>query len=338
MEAKTAANPESFYFRGLHPGVSIGTASDRYAGWIGQIYSADRYSPTRRVKRVGGKSFEEQVLPVACVREYFEHFEVLEVDFTFYSLLLDEKGSPARVHHVLRSYRDHLAPGDRLILKAPQVVFARKLRRGKSFVENPDYLDTGLFERRFYEPAVDLLGESLAGIVFEQEYQRKSEQDKPQDFAARLASFLEAVPRDPRYHVELRTEAYLTPATFKVLDEFGVGQVLSHWTWLPTLWRQLHKGGPSFTNKGNTCVVRLMTPLGVRYADAYKQAFPFDRIVDGMMTPGMIEDAVRVTREALRENVRVNMIVNNRAGGNAPMIARRFAESFLKRIADDNAA
>jgi hypothetical protein len=31
--------PETFHFRNLHPQVFIGTASDRYAGWIGQIYS-----------------------------------------------------------------------------------------------------------------------------------------------------------------------------------------------------------------------------------------------------------------------------------------------------------
>ena len=35
---------ESFHFRNLHPKVLIGTASDRYAGWIGQIYSQDRYA------------------------------------------------------------------------------------------------------------------------------------------------------------------------------------------------------------------------------------------------------------------------------------------------------
>jgi hypothetical protein len=35
---------DKFHFRNLHPQVLIGTASDRYAGWIGQIYSQDRYT------------------------------------------------------------------------------------------------------------------------------------------------------------------------------------------------------------------------------------------------------------------------------------------------------
>jgi hypothetical protein len=31
-----------YRFRELHPNLSIGMASDRYAGWIGQVYSEGR--------------------------------------------------------------------------------------------------------------------------------------------------------------------------------------------------------------------------------------------------------------------------------------------------------
>ena len=77
---------DKFQFRNLHPQVLIGTASDRYAGWLGQIYSQDRYQGriTKRTKIIGGKSFIEEVLPVDSVAEYFEHFTVLEIDFIFY--------------------------------------------------------------------------------------------------------------------------------------------------------------------------------------------------------------------------------------------------------------
>jgi len=71
---------ENFQFRGLHPNVFLGTASDRYAGWLGQIYSEKLYGDriARRKKTVGGKSFVEEVLPVESVKEYFQHFRVLE--------------------------------------------------------------------------------------------------------------------------------------------------------------------------------------------------------------------------------------------------------------------
>jgi uncharacterized protein YecE (DUF72 family) len=324
---------DRFFFRALHPGLRLGTASDRYAGWIGQVYTEGRWSPSSRTKRVGGRSYRERVLPVESVEEYFRHFEVLEVDFTFYAPLLDEALEPSRTFHVLRSYREHLGPDARLILKAPQAVFARKLRRGKGFVENPDYLSAELFARRFYEPAESLLGDRLAGILFEQEYQRKQERTAPEAFAEELDGFFGSCPGDPRYHVEVRTDAYLAPPLFEVLERRGIGQVLSHWTWLPPLRAQLQKAGGRFFNRGDQCVVRLMTPRGVRYEEAYRRAFPFDRLVEGMTSPDMIEDAVRVTARALSEEVRVNMVVNNRAGGNAPLIARRFARSFLRRVA-----
>ncbi|NOQ96521.1 MAG: DUF72 domain-containing protein, partial [Desulfobacterales bacterium] len=95
---------ETFYFRDLHPNVFMGTASDRYAGWIGQIYSKERYqnSISMRPKAIGGKTLQEEVLPVGSVEEYFQHFSVLELDFTFYSLLFDKDLRPTQNYHVLR--------------------------------------------------------------------------------------------------------------------------------------------------------------------------------------------------------------------------------------------
>jgi hypothetical protein len=46
MPSTPAADLEKFQFRHLHPLVRMGTASDRYAGWVGQIYSAERNATT----------------------------------------------------------------------------------------------------------------------------------------------------------------------------------------------------------------------------------------------------------------------------------------------------
>jgi hypothetical protein len=43
MPQSFKTNLKTFYFRNIHPLIAIGTASDRYAGWLGQIYSPDRY-------------------------------------------------------------------------------------------------------------------------------------------------------------------------------------------------------------------------------------------------------------------------------------------------------
>ena len=85
-----------YQFRGLHPNIFIGMASDRYAGWIGQIYSGGRYTQgmAHRTHKVGERSFVEEVLPVESVEEYFEHFPILGIDYTFYRPLLDKNGKP----------------------------------------------------------------------------------------------------------------------------------------------------------------------------------------------------------------------------------------------------
>ncbi len=322
---------ERFFFRDIHEKVFLGTASDRYAGWLGQIYSPELYKGkiTRRTKRVGDTKLVEEILPIESVREYFRHFSVLELDFTFYGLLLDDSGKPTRIFYTLQEYKNNIENDAQLIIKVPQVIFARKLMRNKEFAENKEYLSTDSFIRKFYEPATEILANSLKGFIFEQEYQRKSDRVATEELAGELDRFFDDIPEDNRYHVEFRTAEYLAAPLFRVLKKYGVGQVLSHWTWLPGLRVQLKAAGNRFYNSGNNCVVRLMTPRGVRYEEAYIRAHPFNKLVENMINPEMIDDTVDVMKKALSSGLDVNVIINNRAGGNAPMIAQIIAKKFI---------
>jgi uncharacterized protein YecE (DUF72 family) len=324
-------HPETFRFRDLHPLVSLGTASDRYAGWLGQIYTGETYNNRikKRTKKVGGKVFVEEVLPVDSVEEYFQHFRTLELDFTFYNPLLGEEGAPTGSFHALRTYRDHLQEEDRLILKVPQIFFARKIRKDGKFLENEDYLNVSGFVKRFYDPVLELLDPWLDGIIFEQEYQRKDERMSVRDQADSLDEFFSSLPRDNRFHVELRTQSYLEEPVLTVLKNHGVGQVLSHWTWLPSLKQQFAMGGGRFVNRGRKGMIRLMTPRGVRYEDAYAKAHPFDKLVPGMMSVDMVRHTVEIMKEAVNQGTGIHVIVNNRSGGNAPLIAQEVAKAFL---------
>ena len=321
---------DKFLFRDLHPQIKIGTASDRYAGWIGQIYSENNYKISSRMKSLGGKSFKEEILPVESVKEYFEHFSVLEIDFTFYRPLLDKDLKPTPNFQVLNTYKRYLGKNDRLILKVPQAVFAQRLRKGGKFVENPDYLNAEMFSRQFYEPADKILGDLSGGFIFEQEYRPKKDRQPPKKYAESLDEFFSNLPKDRRYHIETRTESYHISAYFDVLTRHGIGHVLSHWTWLPSLRKQFLKSGKQFYNSGRQCVIRLMTPLRMRYDESYAQAFPFNKMVEGMMNREMITDTVEIIRNSVKDGVQVNVIINNRVGGNAPLIARELVTSYFK--------
>jgi len=84
-------------------------------------------------------------------------------------------------------------------------------------------------------------------------------------------------------------------------------------------------------NAGRQSVVRLMTPIDMRYEDAYAKARPFDTLVEGMMQPDMVRETAEIMRRAIQDNVETSVIINNRAGGNAPMIAQKVVEEFLRK-------
>jgi hypothetical protein len=77
----------------------MGMVSDRYAGWIGQIYSEGRYEKgiTRRSHKIGGRTFNEETRPVESVTEYFKHFTLLEIDYPFTIRFLIQAGTLARI-------------------------------------------------------------------------------------------------------------------------------------------------------------------------------------------------------------------------------------------------
>jgi hypothetical protein len=52
-----------------------------------------------------------------------------------------------------------------------------------------------------------------------------------------------------------------------------------------------------------------------------------------MLQPEMILDTVDLMEQAVSQGVLVNVIIDNRAGGNAPLLAQMIAGKFLQKIA-----
>ena len=321
--------------RRVRPHVRFGTASDRYAGWIGQIYPARYATKTTGHKRtLGGQEFREEKVPVESVRDYFEHFDLLEIDFTFYRPLLEADGEPSSNYRALQTYADFVPEEARFLVKAPQMYFARTLRRGGGFADNPDFLDAEACRTRFLEPLREILGEQAVGVVYQQEYQRVSESPSPRENVDALAAFFDRLGDSYQAHIELRSEHLLTDVYFDFLEEAGLGFVFSHWTWLPQIRRQWAMAGERFTAANGEAVCRLLTPRDVKYADAYAQAYPFDRPVPSLSeTPeahDMVLDATALAFQAEAQNATLNLVLNNRAWGNAPDLARAIAERALE--------
>jgi len=329
---------DTFDFRAVHPNLRFGTASDRYAGWIGQIYP-DHFTEqiqTRR-RKLGKDTFEERTLPITSVEDYFQHFGVLELDFTFYRPLLEPDGSPSSNLFVLEQYAEHASDEAAFLLKAPQLFFARTLRRSRDgqvhYEDNPDFLNAEAYTLRFHEPARRLLGDRLVGVLFEQAYQRRKDSPPPEVNIAELDGFFRAIPNDVQPHLEIRSGHLLVPPYFDWLETLGLGFVFSHWTWLPPLREQWALCGGRFTAGDGNVVARLLTPLNMKYEKAYAHAHPFDRPVPELcetrQARDMVLDATALTFQAEEQDAQLNLIANNRAWGNAPSLAQAIATRIL---------
>lgn len=328
-----------YRFHDIHPNARFGTASDRYAGWIGQIYP-ERFRDTvkARPKRLAGQTFREETVPVESIRDYFEHFSVVELDFTFYRPLLEPDGKPSNNFFVLQQYAEHAPNSARFFLKAPQTFFARKLRRGSggkvSYSDNPVFLDAEACTRQFLAPAKDLLGDKLTGVIFEQEYQKKSESPPPDENVAELDSFFSRLDQEVQSHIELRSPHLLSESYFDWLEDRGIGYVYSHWTWLPSLREQWKLSGGRFTAKDGNAIVRLLTPLRMKYEDAYALAHPFDKpvpeLAESPQTRDMIADVAALIYQAMERDEMLDVIINNRVYGNAPSLGQAIAHRVLK--------
>lgn len=326
---------DRYDFRDLHPRLRFGTASDRYAGWIGKIYS-ERWSEqiSSRKRTLQGKTYEERQVPVASVAEYFEHFSMLELDFTFYRPLLDAEGEPTSSLYTLDRYAQHAPPDAEFLVKAPQAYSARKVRRSGSFVENETFLETDGYRSRFLDPLTETIGDRLGGIIFEQEYQRVSDSPSPEENVEALDAFFRAIPDAPGTHLELRSDHLLSEGYFDWLAERELGFVFSHWTWLPRLKEQWERCGERFTSEDDRVIARLLTPRNVKYAKAYELAYPFDEPIEELaesdQAKAMIDDTTALAYRAIENHRTLMIAANNRAYGSAPDLARAIGERFLE--------
>ena len=99
----------------------------------------------------------------------------------------------------------------------------------------------------------------------------------------------------------------------------------NHWTYMPALADQHQRLSGAFT--APFVLLRLLTPVKVRYEDAVERAEPYDRIVQTL--PQMRTDALALVRQAVEENRRAYVLVNNRAEGCAPLTVQALVDQLL---------
>jgi uncharacterized protein YecE (DUF72 family) len=278
----------------------MGTSSWKYPGWLGQIYTADRYSTRGRFSK---KKFEAE-----CLAEYAETFPVVCGDFSFYQF------PPA---DFWRKLFEGMPRGFTFALKVPEEITVRVFpvhsRYGaRAGIVNPNFLNAELLKAEF----LDLLTpfqEHLSVIIFE--FGTFSQKAFPETgvFLNALAPVFASLPETFRYAVEIRNSEFLEPGYFELLRERNIAHVFNSWTRMPTISHQM-RIRDVFT--ADFTVARALLRMGRKYETAVKNFAPSQTV----------QEPNHEVREALR-NLLVRskqrsepayIFVNNRLEGNAP--------------------
>jgi uncharacterized protein YecE (DUF72 family) len=292
----------------LSPLIRFGTSTWTYEGWQGQVYTR-QYAKTK---------FAQE-----CLGEYAQYryrdeplFRTVGNDATFYR--------PPTANQ-LRRYLNQIPEDFEMCCKVWEEItipsYAKQARYGaKAGQANPRFLDAALFTELVLTPYREAKFEPHAG-PFLFEFQRHGMSSE--EFCARLDAFFGQLPKDFRYGVEIRNAGLLGREYRKVLETHGISHVYNHWSYMPPLAEQHNRMG-SFT--APFTVLRLLTPLKMSYEQAKTRAEPYTKIIEEL--PEMRRNTVDLVRQAVREERRAYVLVNNRAEGNAPLTIQALADGL----------
>ena len=292
-------------------GIYWGTSSWKYEGWLGSVYTPERYFTRGRFSR---KKFEAE-----CLAEYAETFPAVCGDFSFYQFPSESFWS--------RLFAG--VPRDLVFaFKVPEEITVKTwpshARYGvRSGSENPSFLDPALFERMFLR-ALQPYSERIGVLIFEFGTFPKRHYAGAEPFLQDLARFLGALPRGWRYAVEVRNQEFLDTPYFECLRSFGTAHVFNSWTRMPGLQEQI-SCEQAFT--ADYLVARALLRPGRTYEQAVAQFQPYEHVQEP--NPSARSALQELMKRALSKKQLAFLFVNNRLEGNAPSTIEAAVGSHL---------
>jgi len=281
--------------------IYIGGSSWKYEGWLGQVYSRDRYLERGRFSH---KRFEAE-----CLREYAETFPAVCGDFAFYQFPTEEFW-----RHLFAQAPQRF----RFAFKVPEQITCRVFpthsrygpQKGK---ENETFLDHRMLKEMFLTPLAPYR-EQVAVLIFEFGAFGPRNFAGLNEFLDRIDPFLAALPAEFRYAVEIRNPEFLQKDYFSCLRSHRMAHVYNAWSRMPELRYQITIPDSA---TADFLVCRALLRWGRLYERAVEEFQPYTEIKDP--NPDARE-SMRVLIGRARENREfLFLFVNNRLEGNAPL-------------------
>jgi len=291
-------------------GIYFGTSSWKYEGWLGSIYAPERYTTRGKFSR---KKFEAE-----CLAEYAETFPVVCGDFSFYQF-----PTPAYWRRLFGETPDSLLFGFKVPEEITVATWPGHARYGsRAGLLNEAFLDARHFERGFARP-LEPYRHRVATLIFEFGTFSKASFSSAAAFTRRLDAFLEELPAQFRYAVEIRNPEYLGPDYFAMLASHQTAHVFNAWTRMPEIGAQARMPG-AFS--ADFTVVRALLRHGRSYEQAVKQFEPYRTTQDP--DPSTREALRHIAEESRRDQRQALVFVNNRLEGNAPSTIEAVASTL----------
>ncbi|MEI6667057.1 MAG: DUF72 domain-containing protein [Acidobacteriota bacterium] len=288
---------------GLPPNLYMGTSSWSFPGWQGIVY------PRKRSAAVLAKD---------GLREYAQHplLRTVGIDRSYYAPVPEQD---------LRHYAEQLPDDFPCCAKAPAAVTAPTLQGMGRHTANPSFLSVPRVLDELIEPFMRGFTRHCGPFIFQfSPPPAGSHHTDATPFIEALDRFLEPLPRQFRYAVEIRDKWALTDAYRDVLARHGCAHVYNYWSAMPLPAAQARTIVP---DSQPFVVLRLLLRPGARYEDQRQVFAPFDKLVEPDET--MRRDVLDIVGRAATGTRQVFVLVNNKAEGSSPLTIEALAERLV---------
>lgn len=258
----------------------LGTSSFTAKGWEGTFYP----------KKTSSREY------LTC---YAKRFDTLEIDATFYAI-----PSPSTVN----AWNAKTPPHFRFALKAPQQITHERI-----------LVDAEPVLREFLS-VIEPLGPKLAVVLLQFPYFGRNAFSSSAEFLARLKPFVEALPDQPRFAIEIRNKSWLVPPVLDLLCKHNIALALIDHPFMPRP-SQYAKIDPITTD------FTYIRWLGDR-KEIEEHTTTWDKtIVDRTKD---LQEWAELCQIFLRRKIRIYGYANNHYGGFAPGTVRIFEKLMGK--------
>ncbi|MBC8204048.1 DUF72 domain-containing protein [bacterium] len=273
--------------------ILFGTSSFSSKDWVGSFYPED-------------------TKPVNFLRYYAQQFNTVEIDFTYYAI-----PSPKTV----ASWAEKI-PDDFLVaVKFPRAI----VHAGEDKHPNAEaLLDHNILQKvikKFFKN-IKKLGNKLGPMVLQFPYFNKKTFPTSEAFFTKLDNFLERLPKEMQYAVELRNRHWLNDDFLSILRKHNTAFVFVDQAWMPM--------PDEFQNldrflTADFCYIRL---LGNRKEVEALTTTWEKEVLDRTENLERITDFLA---DLYSRKMRTYVYVNNHYTGHAPAAVRRLQQMFLDR-------